>query len=74
VTNPVEDLSFREVLTFLLGLNDFGMHVASLAVGHDNAQFAMLISEGVLEANDIGMSEFLQQFELILNIFPFLLL
>lgn len=62
LTDPVENLRFLEAFAFFLGGDDALVHIAGLAVDHDDAEIAILIGEGILIADNIGMPEFLQQF------------
>lgn len=71
--DPVEYLGLTEILPLFLGGPDLGVHVARLAVDHHNADIAVLIGEGVLVADDVGVAEFLQQLQFIVNIISFLL-
>ena len=66
--DPVEYLDLREIFSLFLGGSDAGVHVAGVAVGHDDAEVTVLIGVGVLEADDVGMAEFLEEFEFVLDI------
>lgn len=72
--DPIEYLRLCEVLALFLHLLDLGVHVSQLAVDHDDAKVALLISEGILVRNDVDMPQLLQYLELIFNIFPLLLI
>lgn len=70
--DPVEYLRLCEVLALLLHLLDLGVHVAQLAIHHHYAQVALLVREGVLIGYNVDMPQFLQDLELIFDIFAFL--
>jgi hypothetical protein len=71
---PIKYLSLCEVFPLFLHLLDAGVHVAELAVDHDDAEVAFLVGEGILVGDDIDMSQFLQYLQLVVDILPFLLI
>ena len=71
--NPIQYLGFRIILPFLLCTPGLRIHIPSFTVGHDDTEVSIFISERIFIADNIGMPEFLQQLELIFNIFSFLL-
>lgn len=71
LSEPVEYLPLSEVLALLLHLLDARVHVSEFAVDHDNAEIALFIGEGVFIGDDVDVPQFLQNFELILDIFSF---
>jgi hypothetical protein len=71
---PIEDLGLIKVLALLLHLLDAGMHVSELTVDHDDAEVALLVGEGVFIGDDIDVPELLEDLELILDVFPLLII
>lgn len=58
---PVGDLLFSELLA--LGFLDEVVHVAALAVAHDDVEGALAVDEGVAEGDDVDVLELFEQFE-----------
>jgi hypothetical protein len=50
------------------------VHVAQLAIDHDDAEVAFPVGEGILIGDDIDMPQFLQDLQLILDILPLLII
>ena len=70
---PVEDLRLSEVPSLLFHLLDLGVHVPQLAVDHHDTKVALVVSEGVLIGDNVDVPELLKDFELVLDVFPLLL-
>lgn len=72
--NPVEYLWLSKVFALFLHLFDFGVHISELTIDHNDAQIALFVGEGVFIWDNVDVPEFLQNFKLIFDIFPFLLI
>ena len=48
------------------------MHISQFAIDHDDAEVALLVSEGVFIRDDVDVPKFLQYFELVFDILSFL--
>jgi hypothetical protein len=71
---PVEDLRFVKILALFLHEFDLGVHVPRLAIGHDDAEIALLVSEGIFVRDDVDVPQLLQQFQFVFDVLPLLLL
>lgn len=65
---PVKNLRFCEYFTLLLDISDSGIHVTAITVDHDDIE-ALFSEKGIFEGDDIGVSKFLQHFQLVFNVF-----
>lgn len=54
--DPVENLSFCKAFPLFFGLLNLIMHVTHLAIDHNDAQVALLISKRVFIRHDIDVS------------------
>lgn len=71
---PIEYLSLSEILALFLHLLDAGVHVAQLAIDHDDAEVALLIGEGILVGDDVDVPQFLQDLQLVLDVLALLVI
>ena len=55
LADPIQNLGLLETFTFFFGGDNPLIHVASLAIDHNNAEIPIFVSEGVLIANNIRM-------------------